>query len=122
MEYKMLGRLLLLVLLLTVTISVGVAQPRFDPKERTKELKERLKLDEKQTKQIEDIFIKQSEQMQGMFGGGGDREQMREQMMKLREETNKKVEKVLNEKQKAEYKKYLEEMQSRRQQMRPGGN
>ncbi|MEW6509118.1 MAG: hypothetical protein AB1432_15405 [Bacteroidota bacterium] len=118
----MLGRLLLLVLLLTVTISVGVAQPRFDPKERTKELKERLKLDEKQTKQIEDIFIKQSEQMQGMFGGGGDREQMREQMMKLREETNKKVEKVLNEKQKAEYKKYLEEMQSRRQQMRPGGN
>jgi hypothetical protein len=103
-----------------VLLSVIGAQPRMDPKERVKELTERLKLNEKQTKQIEDIFIKQSEQMQKVFeSGNNDREQRREQMMKLREETNKKVEKVLNEKQKSEYKKYLKELEERRQQMRP---
>lgn len=118
----MLRKLFVLGLLFTVSFSTIVAQPRFDPKERAKELKERLKLDDKQTKQIEDIYAKQSEQMQGMFSGGGDREQMRDQMMKLREETNKKIEKILTDKQKAEYKKYQEEMQARRQQMRPGGN
>ena len=118
----MLRKMFILGLLFAVSLSVVIAQPRFDPKERAKELKERLKLDEKQTKQVEDIFTKQSEQMQSMFSGGGDREQMRDQMMKLREETNKKIEKILNDKQKAEYKKYQEEMQARRQQMRPGGN
>ncbi|MBS3944983.1 MAG: hypothetical protein KGZ42_05750 [Melioribacter sp.] len=118
----MLRKLFVLALLFTVSLSVVIAQPRFDPKERAKELKERLKLDDKQTKQVEDIYAKQSEQMQGMFNSSGDREQMRDQMMKLREETNKKIEKILTGKQKAEYKKYQEEMQARRQQMRPGGN
>ena len=101
-------------------ISVISAQPRMDPKERVKELTERLKLNEKQAKQIEDIFIKQSEQLQKAFeSGNGDREQRRDQMMKLREETNNKIEKVLNDKQKVEYKKYLKEMEERRQQRRP---
>jgi hypothetical protein len=103
-----------------VLLSVIGAQPRMDPKERVKELTERLKLNEKQAKQIEYIFIKQSEQIQKAFETrSGDREQRREQMMKIREETNKKVEKVLNDKQKTEYKKYLKELEERRQQMRP---
>ncbi len=116
-------RYFMLVLLFLVSISAVIGQPRMDPKERVKELKERLNLNDKQTKQIEDILIKQSEEMQAIFSsGGGDREAMRDKMMKLRDESNKKVEKVLNDKQKAEYKKYQEEMQARRQQMRPMGN
>lgn len=116
-------RYFMLVLLFLVSISAVIGQPRMDPKERVKELKERLNLNDKQTKQIEDILVKQSEEMRAIFsGGGGDREAMRDKMMKLRDESNKKVEKVLNDKQKAEYKKYQEEMQARRQQMRPMGN
>jgi Spy/CpxP family protein refolding chaperone len=110
-------------LILFLFVGVVSAQMRMDPKERVKELSKRLNLTEKQIKQIEDIFTQQSEAMQELFASsGGDREFMRDEMMKLREETNKKVEKVLNEKQKVEYKKILEEQQARRQQQRPMGN
>lgn len=111
------------VLILFLFVGVVSAQMRMDPKERVKELTKRLNLTEKQTKQIEDIFTKQGEAMQELFeSSGGDREFMRDEMMKLREETNKKVDKILNDKQKAEYKKILEEQQARRQQQRPMGN
>lgn len=106
-----------------ISFTIANAQPRMDPKERVKELTTRLKLTDKQAKQMEEIFTQQGDQMREAFqNAGGDREQMRETMMKLREEANKKIEKILDDKQKAEYKKYLEEQQARRQQMGPRGN
>lgn len=87
-----------------------------DPKEmakmNTERLAERLKLSKEQQEKIYQINLAQTEQMRKAFeagANGGDREAMRERRMKMREESDKKILEVLDEKQKAEYKKMQEE-------------
>lgn len=89
---------------------VAVAQPRFTPEQRLKMLKERLNLTEEQSKKVEDILVKSDKEMQKLRSSENrDRSQFRAQMDK----TNQEIEKVLDEKQKAEYKKMLEERRQR---------
>jgi len=89
---------------------VAIAQPRFTPQERLKMLKERLNLTEEQSKKVEDILIKSDKELQKLRSSDNrDRSQFRAQMDK----TNQEIEKVLDEKQKAEYKKMMEERRQR---------
>ncbi|HCY74721.1 MAG TPA: hypothetical protein DHV28_02280 [Ignavibacteriales bacterium] len=89
---------------------VAIAQPRFTPQERLKMLKERLNLTEEQSKNVEKILIKSDEDMQKLRSTDNrDRSQFRAQMDK----TNQEIEKVLDEKQKSEYKKMMEERRQR---------
>ncbi len=89
---------------------VAIAQPRITPQERLKMLKERLNLTEEQSKKVEEILIKSDKEIQKLRSSEDrDRTKFRAQMDK----TNQEIEKVLNEKQKAEYKKMLEERRKR---------
>ena len=89
---------------------VAIAQPRFTPQERLKMLKARLNLTEEQSKKVEDILIKSDKELQKLRSSDNrDRSQFRAQMDK----TNQEIEKVLDEKQKAEYKKMMEERRQR---------
>ncbi|MBE0538708.1 MAG: hypothetical protein IH620_03265 [Ignavibacterium sp.] len=89
---------------------VAIAQPRFTPQERLKMLKERLNLTEEQSQKVEEILIKSDEDMQKLRSTDKrDRLQFRAQMDK----TNQEIEKVLDEKQKSEYKKMMEERRQR---------
>jgi len=72
-------------------------QGRMNPEARATQLKERLSLNDEQTKKVQQIFLESSEKMTEMREQfGDDRSQMRELMMKNREETNNKIEEILN--------------------------
>ena len=93
---------------------VAVGQPRFTPQERLKMLKERLNLTEEQSQIVEKILIKSDDEMQKLRSSDNrDRSQFRAQMDK----TNQEIEKVLDENQKAEYNKMLDERRNRKQGM-----
>ena len=127
---KKLGLLLLSVFVFTV---VSTAQDRgqrnFDPKEmakrQTEELTKVLDLNKDQQKKVLELNTEAGEKMSAMrndmMSGGGDREAMREKMMKIREDQNKEMKKILTEDQYKKYEKYLEERRSQRGQRGPGG-
>lgn len=110
------------------SISIFYAQGRGEgartPEERTKQLTEQLKLNKDQVKKVQAIFQKQQDEMKKTskngegFGDPGSRDKMREQ----REESNKKIMNILNDKQKAEYKKILEEQRKRMEERRQNRN
>lgn len=104
---------------LIVGITSVNAQRGFDIKERVNALKERLKLNDDQTKKVEAIYEEMRAEMEkARNNSSGDRETMMSEMMKLREKTNTKIEEILTDEQKTEYKKYLEE---RRKEMQNRG-
>ena len=127
---KKLGLLLLSVFVFTV---VSTAQDRgqrnFDPKEmakrQTEELTKVLDLNKDQQKKVLELNTEAGEKMSAMrndmMSGGGDREALREKMMKIREDQNKEMKKILTEEQYKKYEKYLEERRSQRGQRGPGG-
>jgi hypothetical protein len=108
----------LLYLLVTVfVISTLSAQPnRRTPEERVKQLKEQLSLDAKQEKKALEIFKESDTKREAMFNemsANDDREAGREKMMKLFEETDKKIEKILTKDQKKKYEEIKKERQQR---------
>lgn len=110
------------VLALFVLSASSNAQMRMSPSGRAKQLAEQLKLSDDQTKKVETIFTnsqKQAEQIMGKNGFGNG--ENREKMMKLREETNGEVMKILNDKQKSEFKKIIEEQRKRMEERRLNG-
>jgi hypothetical protein len=118
---KKIGTTLILLSLIT---AMSMAQPRdFDPeqfaKSQTAQLKEELDLNDDQEKKVYEVNLesikKMSELREKMRDGGGGFEGMREKMMEIREEQNKKMKEILTEDQWTKYEKYLEE---RRSQMR----
>jgi Spy/CpxP family protein refolding chaperone len=84
-----------------------VAQPnRRTPEERTKQLTEQLTLDKKQQAQVLKVYTENDKKREAMFAdmqGSGDRDAAREKMMKLFEETDKQIEKILTKDQKKKY-------------------
>lgn len=106
---------------------VSLAQPgNFNPedfaKRQTAELKEELSLNADQEKKVYEINLetmkKMGEMRDEMQGGGF--EGMREKMTEVREEQNKKMKKVLTEKQWEKYEKYQEDRRARmRERRRP---
>jgi Spy/CpxP family protein refolding chaperone len=74
------------------------------------ELKERLNLTDAQVAQIEPILTSTREQMQELRENrSGDRQQMRSRMQSIMQERDKKIEAILTESQKQEYRKYIQE-------------
>ncbi len=85
-------------------------------KRRLEMMKERLKLTSDQEDKIRAIYKEQFAKMREMrdkMMESGDRSAMREQMRKLREETDAKILELLDDTQKAEYKKMQEEMREK---------
>ena len=125
---RKLGFLLLFVFsLTTVTMAQDNGRRDFDPKEmakrQTEELTKALGLTKDQQKKVLDLNNETAEKMTAMRGqrGEGDREAMREKMMKIREDEQKEMKKILNDNQYKKYEKYLEERRSKRGHGGPGG-
>lgn len=122
---KKIGILLMALLLGTM---FGMAQnwqsatPEEMAKKQTAELKEKCGLDKDQEKKVYDMSLKSGKEMAKMrkdMQGGGDRDAMREKMMKMREDQNKEMKKILSADQYKKYEQYLEERRAARQ--RGGG-
>ena len=100
---------------------MGGMNPQERIKQQLQTYKERLKLTDAQFKKIDTILNNQMNEIQKLRdSNSGDRDSMREAMMSLREKTNKKIEALLNDTQKAEFKKIQEEAAQRRQGMGRG--
>ncbi|MBZ0178335.1 MAG: hypothetical protein K8F36_03510 [Melioribacteraceae bacterium] len=117
-------KLKLFAILFIVLVLNIFAQPRFDPKEQGKELKQLLTLNDDQTREIEIILTEMTEEMKKLRENNtGNREEMFPKMMKIREEANKKIEILLDKDQKKKFKKYLEELEiQKRKGFGPGRN
>ena len=120
-----------IVVILSVIFLFGFTAQSFsqgmggNPQERLKktleDYKTRLKLTDVQFGKIDTILTTQmNEQIKLRESAGEDREAMRSTMMELREKNNKKIEALLDDTQKAEFKKILEEAAQRRQAMGRG--
>ena len=98
-------------------LSTLIAQPmRRTPEERVKQLKEQLSLDAKQEKQALEIFKENDKKREAMFSemsANDDRDAAREKMMKMAEETDKKIEKILTKDQKKKYEEIKKERRER---------
>jgi len=111
-----------MVSILVTTISYAQnrgGQRNFDPEEiakrQTEELKETLDLKKDQEKKVYELNLKNGKKMAEMRqNSDGDREAMRASFMKLREEQNKEMKKILSDTQYKKYEKYLEERRNRR--------
>jgi protein CpxP len=93
------------------------AQRGMSHEDRMKNLDERLNLSEEQYTQVDSILKDQTKEFQILREGwdeGGDRDEMRQKMRELRNDTDDKILAVLNEEQTTEYKKYQEERAQRR--------
>jgi len=93
-------------------------------KRRLEMMKERLKLSDEQLEKVRAIYKEQFAKMRELrekMMESGDRSAMRAEMRKLREETDAKILELLDDTQKAEYKKMQEEMREKMRQRRGGG-
>ncbi len=99
-------------LFFTLTLA-AFAQPRTTPQERLKMLKERLSLTEVQSVKIEKILITADEKIKELRTKGKNN---RTEFRDLMDKTNQEIDKVLDEKQKAEHKKMIDERKNRSRQ------
>ncbi|HWP82196.1 MAG TPA: hypothetical protein VNN76_06040 [Bacteroidota bacterium] len=100
------GPLLLLALFLNLLPARSQAQPmmRMNPEERAKALKDSLTLNDDQFVKVKKILEDQQADMMINFETNqGDREAIRAGMMKIMQETDKKIEALLDAKQKKKY-------------------
>lgn len=95
---------------------VAIAQPRVTPQERLKMLKEKLNLTEDQSVKVEKILVNADDQMKELRADG---KANRTDFRNLMDKTNQEIDKVLDEKQKIEHKKMMDE---RRNRQRPNVN
>ena len=106
---------------IVVMAVAATAQPRMvSPEDQAKQLKEQLKLTDKQTEDVTKILTEQREKARKLREGGEMGPEMRDAFMKIAEETDKKMMKVLNEDQQKEYKKIQEERRQARGRRRSG--
>jgi hypothetical protein len=118
----MMKRIILMAVLVMFGLSVlNNAQPKEPqgggpggpggPDDMIKKLTEQLKLNKDQVKKIENIFKKQHEKMSPPKEGKEqfDDPSHRGKMEKMREEMDKEIMKVLDKKQKEQFKKFIEE-------------
>ncbi len=105
----------------TFSQGMGGMNPQERMKQQLQTYKERLKLTDAQFNKIDTILKNQMSEIQKIRdNSGGDRESMREAMMGSRDKINKKIEALLDDTQKAEFKKIQEEAAQRRQGMGRG--
>ena len=113
------SKLILTIIFFVFVGTVASAQMRMSPTERAKQLGESLKLNSDQLKKVESILTKSQDQSSKLMNNGDFRnEETRNKMSKLREESNNEIMKILNAKQKVEYKKILDEQKKRMEERR----
>ena len=126
---KKLGILFFMLVLAATSMAQGFGGGggmQMDPEERAKQqtaqIKEAVGLNADQEKKVLELNKKQGEEMskmfEGMQGGGGDMEGMREKMTAAREKTTAELKKILTEEQ---WKKYEAWQEERRSQFGGGG-
>ena len=99
----------------------AVAQPRMaSPEDQAKQLKEQLKLSDTQVVEVTKILKDQRDAMTKMREKMERGPEMRDAFMKLTQETDEKMAKILNEDQRTAYKKLMEERRQARGQRRSG--
>ena len=102
-----------IIFVITVSIfvlsSVVLSQSRFTPKERLINLQNKLNLTDEQSSKIEKILIDSDQQMKNLRAGENP---SREEIRKVRENTNQEIMKLLDDNQKAVYNKILEQRKS----------
>lgn len=114
-------RSLCIVMILTFIVSFGViAQPRMGGGDRAeaqlKRIKEKVGLTDEQTAKIKVIIQKAREEARAEFeNSDGDRDTMREKMMKRTEKTDAEISKLLTKEQKPKYEEYKKEREKERQ-------
>lgn len=91
--------------LLILSVS-AVAQSKVTQQERLKNLKQRLSLTDEQYVKVEQILTKSSDEIQKLRASGNPD---REGFKKIRDESNQKILNILDEKQKSEINKMLNE-------------
>ena len=111
----------IITLMMTLFVSSGFAQPGEGGENRveksTLRIKEKVGLSEEQTTKVREIMKKAQEAMRGEFeNNDGDRQAMREAMMKHIAKADKEIEKILTKAQKPKYEEYKKERQQERQQ------
>ena len=123
---KKIGFLMIAVLLLSMVSKAQnwqSATPEEMAKRQTEQIKEKCGIDKDQEKKVYDLNLKSSKEMaklrEGMQGSGGPSDDMRAKMMKIRDDQNKEMKKILTADQYVKYEKYLEERRAARQ---GGGN
>jgi periplasmic protein CpxP/Spy len=88
------------------------AQGRITPQERLKNLQQKLNLTEEQSTNVEKILVDSDKQIQKLRESDNpDRAEFR----KIMDNSNEQIMQVLNEKQKTEFNKILEQRKNRRQ-------
>ena len=118
-------KLLSILLLLSFCAALVYAQdgppPRMNPKDRTAELKKKLKLTDTQVAKVDSIFQDNQKKMDEMMqnGPGGNMEEGRKAMDEMMQNTDKSIMKVLNAEQKVIYKKMIEERKKQMEEMMP---
>ena len=112
---KVFGFLIIMLLMLPVVIN---SQPRRTPAERAANLKEQLNLTDAQTAKIDTIYTKTDKKIQAAFENNFDRTQFRTIM----DSTNAEITKLLTDKQKKAFEKFLEERRNRMRRMRQNSN
>jgi periplasmic protein CpxP/Spy len=87
--------------------------------DQVKNLREKLDLSDEQVKQIKPILQERNENVRDLHDNSkGTRFEMRESIMEIRAEADKKIKEILTDEQLAKYKEYLEEQRSRRRRFR----
>ncbi len=107
--------------ILMVSFTGLMAQGRMTHEERVKQYQERLKLNPEQTKKVDAILVKMEKKIEKMRESG-DRENFREEMMKINQESTDEIQKILKPAQREELKKMIEERKSRMQNWGGGRN
>jgi len=101
-------RFMVLVLALFVAVTAFAQPQRMTPQERVDKMAKELGLTDEQKAKVLDVFTQQQKDMpkppaEGTF----DREAMREQRMKMRQEQNAKLKAILTEEQYAKFEKMM---------------
>ena len=112
---KVFGFSIIMLLMLSFVIN---SQPRRTPAERAANLKDQLSLTDEQTAKVDTIYTEADKKIQAAFQNNLDRTQFRAIM----DSTNTEIEKLLTEKQKEAFKKFLEERRNRMRRMRQNSN
>lgn len=95
----------------------GGGRMRMSPADRAKQMQTQLKLTDDQTAKITAIYQAQAARMDSLrTASNGDRDAMRQAMRPMMQETQDKVNAVLNPDQQAAWKKYMDDMRAQRQQ------
>jgi Na+-transporting methylmalonyl-CoA/oxaloacetate decarboxylase gamma subunit len=120
---------LMIALLLGTIVSMGQnwqsATPEEMAKRQTDQIKEKCGLDKNQEQKVYALSLESGKKMakmrEEMQASGGPSDEMREKMMKIRDDQNKEMKKILTADQYVKYEKYLEERRAARQQQQGGG-